>query len=254
LLYALALKGLARDAGIQSILREDGEFVLRRSAPIEDRPALEKSFPRDVQVGTAQVRLSASGAWPQRLYRVVGAMAGNDSLDLPVFTEGALKAAAETALDRKTGARALRSIVEEALLVDADERDRVAGLLGSTGPALAGGFVFADGKSGTAYLLRRGNLGGIGGQVASAIVCVAALAAPFAGRAEVVLAHGAGEHSGRYGHVAKALTEHGYSVWALDHRGHGHSDGPPALASTRRSKRSRSASHLRARLGSSGSR
>ncbi len=90
LLYALALKGLARDAGIQSILREDGEFVLRRSAPIEDRPALEKSFPRDVQVGTAQVRLSASGAWPQRLYRVVGAMAGNDSLDLPVFTEGAL--------------------------------------------------------------------------------------------------------------------------------------------------------------------
>ena len=45
--------------------------------------------------------------------------------------------------------------------------------LGSTGPALAGGFVFADGKSGTAYLLRRGNLGGIGGQVASAIVCVA---------------------------------------------------------------------------------
>jgi len=33
-----------------------------------------------------------------------------------VFTPGALRAAAEVALDRKTGARALRSIVEEALL------------------------------------------------------------------------------------------------------------------------------------------
>ena len=33
-----------------------------------------------------------------------------------VFTEGALRAAAEVAVDRKTGARALRSIVEESLL------------------------------------------------------------------------------------------------------------------------------------------
>jgi len=38
-----------------------------------------------------------------------------DKVDL-VFTPGALEAAAEVALDRKTGARALRSIVEEALL------------------------------------------------------------------------------------------------------------------------------------------
>jgi ATP-dependent Clp protease ATP-binding subunit ClpX len=38
-----------------------------------------------------------------------------DKVDL-VFTEGALQAAAEVAIDRKTGARALRSIVEEALL------------------------------------------------------------------------------------------------------------------------------------------
>jgi alpha-beta hydrolase superfamily lysophospholipase len=29
--------------------------------------------------------------------------------------------------------------------------------------------------------------------------------------------------------VAKALTERGYSVWALDHRGHGNSDGPRAF-------------------------
>jgi ATP-dependent Clp protease ATP-binding subunit ClpX len=38
-----------------------------------------------------------------------------DKVEL-VFTDGALRAAAEVALDRKTGARALRSIVEEALL------------------------------------------------------------------------------------------------------------------------------------------
>src|ERR1700704_121953 len=38
-----------------------------------------------------------------------------DKVEL-VFTQGALQAAAEVALDRKTGARALRSIVEESLL------------------------------------------------------------------------------------------------------------------------------------------
>jgi ATP-dependent Clp protease ATP-binding subunit ClpX len=38
-----------------------------------------------------------------------------DKVEL-VFTAGALQAAAEVAIDRKTGARALRSIVEEALL------------------------------------------------------------------------------------------------------------------------------------------
>ena len=40
---------------------------------------------------------------------------GLDKVEL-VFTGGALQAAAEVALERKTGARALRSIVEEALL------------------------------------------------------------------------------------------------------------------------------------------
>ena len=38
-----------------------------------------------------------------------------DKVEL-VFTDGAIEAAAEVALDRKTGARALRSIVEESLL------------------------------------------------------------------------------------------------------------------------------------------
>jgi outer membrane protein assembly factor BamB len=44
--------------------------------------------------------------------------------------------------------------------------------LGSQGPALIGDqWIFIDGKSGTAYLLRQGQLGGIGGQVSSARIC-----------------------------------------------------------------------------------
>jgi hypothetical protein len=43
--------------------------------------------------------------------------------------------------------------------------------LGSQGPALVGPWVFAAGKSGTAYVLRRTHLGGIGGQVSSARIC-----------------------------------------------------------------------------------
>jgi alpha-beta hydrolase superfamily lysophospholipase len=37
----------------------------------------------------------------------------------------------------------------------------------------------------------------------------------------VLVAHGASEHSGRYDRFASLLVEHGYTVWAIDHRGHG---------------------------------
>ncbi|MHC3000065.1 alpha/beta fold hydrolase [Microbacterium sp. HJ5] len=40
-------------------------------------------------------------------------------------------------------------------------------------------------------------------------------------RAVVQLLHGVGEHAGRYGALIDALTAHGYSVYAADHRGHG---------------------------------
>jgi outer membrane protein assembly factor BamB len=43
--------------------------------------------------------------------------------------------------------------------------------LGSQGPALVGRWIFIAGKSGTAYVLRRGALGGIGGQVSTTGVC-----------------------------------------------------------------------------------
>lgn len=45
-----------------------------------------------------------------------------------------------------------------------------------------------------------------------------------------VLAHGYGEHARRYDHVADALLAHGAAVYALDHHGHGRSDGERALA------------------------
>ncbi len=44
-------------------------------------------------------------------------------------------------------------------------------------------------------------------------------------RGAVVLVHGMGEHSGRYDPLASALVDAGFSVWALDHRGHGQSEG-----------------------------
>jgi alpha-beta hydrolase superfamily lysophospholipase len=44
-------------------------------------------------------------------------------------------------------------------------------------------------------------------------------------RALVILVHGAGEHSGRYQHVAERFTERGYVVAALDHPNHGRSGG-----------------------------
>lgn len=44
-------------------------------------------------------------------------------------------------------------------------------------------------------------------------------------RAEVVLTHGLGEHSGRYRHVAEVLAAKGVRVWCYDLRGHGRSEG-----------------------------
>lgn len=44
-------------------------------------------------------------------------------------------------------------------------------------------------------------------------------------RAVVCLVHGLGEHSGRYAHVAEALTSAGLILFAHDLRGHGRSEG-----------------------------
>jgi acylglycerol lipase len=43
--------------------------------------------------------------------------------------------------------------------------------------------------------------------------------------AVVVLSHGLAEHSGRYEELVSRLVQRGYAVHALDHRGHGRSEG-----------------------------
>jgi alpha-beta hydrolase superfamily lysophospholipase len=48
-------------------------------------------------------------------------------------------------------------------------------------------------------------------------------------RAAVQLTHGMGEHARRYEHVATALTDAGYVVYAQDQRGHGASADPERL-------------------------
>ncbi|MDP3295718.1 MAG: lysophospholipase [Nevskia sp.] len=52
---------------------------------------------------------------------------------------------------------------------------------------------------------------------------------PAKPKATVVIAHGLGEHSGRYAEVAQVLADIGCAVYAIDHRGHGKSDGARAF-------------------------
>ena len=47
-------------------------------------------------------------------------------------------------------------------------------------------------------------------------------------KAVVQIAHGWGEHVGRYARVAEALCQEGYAVYANDHRGHGRTARTPA--------------------------
>lgn len=48
---------------------------------------------------------------------------------------------------------------------------------------------------------------------------------PEKAEAVVVIVHGMGEHSGRYEHVAKKLTDNNFGVIAFDHFGHGKTTG-----------------------------
>lgn len=44
-------------------------------------------------------------------------------------------------------------------------------------------------------------------------------------KGSIVLVHGYAEHGGRYAELAGILNENGYNAWAVDHYGHGKSDG-----------------------------
>jgi alpha-beta hydrolase superfamily lysophospholipase len=46
-------------------------------------------------------------------------------------------------------------------------------------------------------------------------------------KAEILITHGFGEHSGRYDALTEHLVSHGFSTAVYDHRGHGLSDGLP---------------------------
>jgi len=48
---------------------------------------------------------------------------------------------------------------------------------------------------------------------------------PRKAKAVLVIAHGIGEHGGRYAQLADYFTKRNLAVWACDHRGHGKSDG-----------------------------
>lgn len=44
-------------------------------------------------------------------------------------------------------------------------------------------------------------------------------------KGHIFIAHGFGEHGGRYANVVDRLVGAGFGIWALDHRGHGQSQG-----------------------------
>ncbi len=44
-------------------------------------------------------------------------------------------------------------------------------------------------------------------------------------RAACILVHGLGEHGGRYAEFVEQLRNRSFSIWAMDHRGHGRSEG-----------------------------
>jgi len=44
-------------------------------------------------------------------------------------------------------------------------------------------------------------------------------------KAILLVVHGLAEHSGRYANLVNYFLPKGYAIWALDHRGHGKSEG-----------------------------
>jgi transcription-repair coupling factor (superfamily II helicase) len=70
LLSIVRLRSIARGAGIVSILAEDSQIVVRSGGPLPSPERLQAKAGRDVQVGTAQIRIPLRGEQEQWLARV----------------------------------------------------------------------------------------------------------------------------------------------------------------------------------------
>jgi hypothetical protein len=100
--------------------------------------------------------------------------------------------------------------------------------LGSQGPTIVGPWIFQAGKSGTAYVLRRSALGGIGGEVSQAPLCMSfggtaaqsnVVYVPCTDGVRAVKIDSAG-HMSVLWHAASSITGSpvvgGGRVWSLD--------------------------------------
>ncbi|MEO6198028.1 MAG: transcription-repair coupling factor [Dehalococcoidia bacterium] len=68
LLYVVTVKALARQAGVQSIIKDGAEANVRLKDGLElQRETLESSVPRGVQVGLHRLRIDLSEGWRDRL-------------------------------------------------------------------------------------------------------------------------------------------------------------------------------------------
>jgi transcription-repair coupling factor (superfamily II helicase) len=72
LISIVRLRLLARSAGIVSVLAEDDQIVIRSGGPLPAREQLQREAGRDVQVGTAQIRIPMRGDQERWLTRVSG--------------------------------------------------------------------------------------------------------------------------------------------------------------------------------------
>jgi transcription-repair coupling factor (superfamily II helicase) len=79
LMNIVRLRLLARTAGIVSVLAEDDQIVVRSGGPLPARERLQIDAGRDVQVGTAQIRIPLRGRpdeWLARVTAIVERVAG----------------------------------------------------------------------------------------------------------------------------------------------------------------------------------
>ena len=77
LLYVVSLRVLAAQAGVQSVLAEERETVVRlREGLVLHGEAIEAQAPRGVHVGRTLLRVEMGDGWRERLRRALEQLAG----------------------------------------------------------------------------------------------------------------------------------------------------------------------------------